>query len=339
MFMVTSAPISTDNDKQSSSSGTQSGSNVPTFSFSCPGPEGDNDWIRFGNYFGQAAGVAGMLSASVVLAPVTVPAAIALAALSVISAVIGLLVRGDAIEQETRQINEAEMYKFLHSAVPSDIVVAYKKYAVANVALLKQAANDVRIFLKGSPAERQQLLRKHRGEQQAQTAIGRRLADLAFAKCRINARQHLRLPTSVEVCPLAEGRAGVQQASDDQILYKNERDVLTIEFLWPFVRYRALEMLIAREKAPTQDQERLAWKQVDQSIEREFLKLMAAIDLVSDLGEIELKAISDRLTLELQLSNQYSVLRSHFSSLVGSAMKVTFGDIGRDEYISEVTRF
>ena len=64
--------------------------------------------------------------------------------------------------------------------------------------------------------------------------------------------------------------AGAKEAIDDETLYKSERDTLTIERLWPFVRYRMIEMLIAKEKAPNQDQERLAWKQVDQFIDQEI---------------------------------------------------------------------
>lgn len=307
---------------------------------SCPGPEGDNDWIKWSNYFGQAGLVlANGIYSTGPLGVVFLIATVALVALSLIVGGIGIVVRGDAIEAETREINEAEMYKFLHSALPSDVVVSYKRRAASNVILLRQAAEEVRTFVSGAPASRNQLLRAHESERKSQEGFGQRLANLQVAKCRINARNNTKLGTAVQQCPLETGPGSAAQAADDDRLLEKEQKALTIDRLWEFVRFQMIELLIARSQGRTQEQERRAWLQVDQALEKEFLKLMVEIDLVSDIAEIHNKSVSDTLAMELHYNHQYSVLRGDFMLLVADAVKVAYSDLAIDEYKQRLARF
>src|SRR5208337_2317580 len=100
---------------------------------------------------------------------------------------------------------EAEMYKFLHSALPSDIVKAYQKRATANVALLLKAAEEVNVFLNGTAEEHEHLLSTHEANKKSEAAYGKRLQDLNAAKCRINTRKNTKVPTVGQECPVDTG--------------------------------------------------------------------------------------------------------------------------------------
>jgi hypothetical protein len=148
-----------------------------------------------------------------------------------------------------------------------------------------------------------------------------------------------KLTTSSTTCPVETGEAGAKQAADDAAQFERLRTSLTIEKLWSFVRYQVVEMLQKRDAVASQAQERAAWKNIDASVEKQFLRLMGGIDVVNDLAQCERSDETSLFRKELETSGRYLSLRSRFFDLVGDAVKMTFGDLPRAVFSARVTAF
>lgn len=331
-FMANSPEIPTDGGSRSA---TYHPGQAGTFTFSCPGPEGQNDWISAANWLGEGASFAwsGALETG---NPYVYAAAIILTALSLISGTVGALISGSQIEEETRLATEAEIYKFTHVAVPENIAAAYRRRAAHNVVLLREAATDVAVVIKGPEGQRRALLERYAKQRDQQLAFEKFLAKLDTVKCRLNARgQNPPFTTSVTSCPLGTSDDHPNEAAEDCDFYSKNKDV-PIERHWGYLKFKIVEILAERGSMLTQAQEREIWRRVDVHIEQGFTKLIGWLNVVTELRECEVVPEASLFRDALNQSTMYAGLRRRFLILVSDAIKVSFGRLSKAQYMADL---